>query len=94
VKSKATCHITRQASINACASVRYPILIVKQAALFARDKSFHIKFENRRRDVISLNQPQGMSAKMAANGIQTHAHTNQRHTLASRLQQSLNAGWL
>jgi len=23
--------------------------------------------ENRRRDVISLNQPQGMSAKMAAN---------------------------
>jgi len=26
----------------------------------------------RRRDVISLNQPRGMSAKMAANGIQTH----------------------
>jgi len=25
VKPKATCHITRQASINACASVRYPI---------------------------------------------------------------------
>jgi len=40
----------------------------KQAALFLRDKSFHIKFENRRRDVISLNKPRGMSAKMAANG--------------------------
>jgi len=39
------------------------------------------KFENRRRDVISLNQPSGMSAKMAANGIWTHARTNQRHTL-------------
>jgi len=25
-----------------------------------------------------------MSAKMATNGIQTHAHTNQRHTLALR----------
>jgi len=25
-----------------------------------------------------LNQPQGMSAKMAANGIRTHARTNQR----------------
>jgi len=25
------------------------------------------------RDVISLNQPLGMSAKMAANGIRTHA---------------------
>jgi len=27
-----------------------------------------ILFENRRRDVISLNQPRGMSAKMAMNG--------------------------
>jgi len=27
------------------------------------------KFENRRRDVISLNQPRGMSAKITANGI-------------------------
>jgi len=39
-------------------------------------------FENRRRDVISLNQPWSMLAKMAANGIQTHARTNQRHILA------------
>jgi len=37
---------------------------------------------NRRRDVISLNQPRGMSAKMAANGIRTS------------LRQSLNAWWL
>jgi len=36
------------------------------------------KFENRRRDVISLNQSRGMSAKMTANGIRTHARTNQR----------------
>jgi len=28
-----------------------------------------ITFENRRRDVISLNQPRGMSAKITANGI-------------------------
>jgi len=61
VKPKATCHITKQASINARALVRYP---VKQAALLARDESLRIKFENKRRDVISLNQPQGMSAKM------------------------------
>jgi len=32
--------------------------------------------ENRRRNVISLNQPWGMSAKTASNGIQTHARTN------------------
>jgi len=35
-----------------------------------------------------------MLAKMAANGIRTHARTNQRHTLASRSRQSLNAGRL
>jgi len=45
VKQKATWHITRQASINAHASVRYPIQPVKQAALLARDESLHIKFE-------------------------------------------------
>jgi len=45
-----------KASINARASVRYPIWTVKQAALFARDNSFHIKLENRRRDAISLNR--------------------------------------
>jgi len=33
--------------------------------------------KNRRRDVISLNQPRGMSEKMAANGIRTYARTNQ-----------------
>jgi len=38
--------------------------------------------ENRRRDVINLNQPRDMSVKMAANGIQIHARTNQGHTLA------------
>jgi len=62
VNPKATCHIKRQACINARASVRHPIQTVKQAALFVRDKSFLIKFENRRRDVISLNQPQGIFA--------------------------------
>jgi len=40
-----------------------------------------LKFENRRRDVISLNQPPGMLAKMAANGIRTHARTNQNDML-------------
>jgi len=35
VKPKATYHITRQASINSRASVRYPISTVKQAALLA-----------------------------------------------------------
>jgi len=34
------------------------------------------KFENRRWNVISLNQPQGISAKMTANRIRTHARTN------------------
>jgi len=29
-----------------------------------------------------LNQPRGMSAKTAANGIRNHDPTNQRHTLA------------
>jgi len=33
-----------------------------------------------------------MSAKMAANGIRTHARTNQLRTLESRSRQSLNAG--
>jgi len=33
VDPKATCHIIRQASINAHTSVRYPLLTVKQAAL-------------------------------------------------------------
>jgi len=81
MKPKATCHITRQASINARASVRYPILTVKQTALLARDKSFHIKFENRRRDVISLNQARGMSAKMSANGIRTRVSMDARNVL-------------
>jgi len=59
----------------------------KQAALFARDESFRIKFENKRRNIISLNQPLVMLAKMAANGIRTHARTNQRRTLTSRSRQ-------
>jgi len=33
----------------------YPIQTVKQAALLASNESFHIIFENRRRNVISLN---------------------------------------
>jgi len=57
VEPKATCHITRQASINARASVWYPIYTVKQAALLTRDESLRIIFENRRLNVISLNQP-------------------------------------
>jgi len=39
-------------------------------------------FENRRRNIIILNRPRGMSAKLAANKIPTHACTYQRHTLA------------
>jgi len=35
-------------------------------------------FENRRRNIISLNQPRAMSANMAANGIRIHARTIQR----------------
>jgi len=35
-----------------------------------------------------------MSAKMAANGIRTHARTNQWRTLESRSRQSLNVGQL
>jgi len=68
VKPKATCHITRQASINASASVRYPIQTVKQAALLARDESFLIKFENRRRDIVSLNQGGGVAQLVEAPG--------------------------
>jgi len=55
VKPKATCHVTRQSKHQCIASVRYPIWTVKQASLLARDENCHIKFENRRRDVISLN---------------------------------------
>jgi len=40
------------------------------------------EFENGRLDVISLNQPRGMPAIMTTNGIQTHACTNWKHTLA------------
>jgi len=54
---------------------------------------YHIR--KQKTDVISLNQPRGMLAKMPANGIQIHARTNQRHyALASRSRQSLNAGRL
>jgi len=43
---------------------------------------------------IRINQPRGMSEKMAVNGIRIHARTNQRRTLVSRSRQSLNAGRL
>jgi len=43
---------------------------------------FVFEQENRRQDVISLNKPRGVSAKMAANGIRTYARTNQRYNLA------------
>jgi len=59
----------QQANIKARASVQYPILTVKQIALLERRESLHIKFENRRLIVVRLNQPQSMSAKMAANGV-------------------------
>jgi len=39
------------------------------------------QFKNSRLNAISLNQHLDLSAKMAANGIRTHAHTNQTHTL-------------
>jgi len=45
VKPKATCHITRHASINTRASVRYSIQTVKQAAHLARDESLHINLK-------------------------------------------------
>jgi len=35
--------------------------------MFALIQLIKGKLENRRRDIISLNQPRGMSAKMAAN---------------------------
>jgi len=39
-------------------------------------------------DVISLNQPRGMSAKMAANGIRTHARTMSLWSFTLRLSAS------
>jgi len=59
VKPKATCHITRQASINARASVWYPIKTVKQAALSARDKSFHVKFDQNLAEMSVKNDASG-----------------------------------
>jgi len=47
--------------------------------------------ENRRQDIISLNQPHCVSVGIAANGIRAHFCTSWRHTLALRLRQSLNA---
>jgi len=81
MKPKAMCHITRQASINAQLHMPWFIPNLNSQAS-SRDESIHIIFENERWNVISLNQPQGMSAKMAVNEIRTHACTNQRHTLA------------
>jgi len=44
-------------------------------------KGVHLKtwvyLENKRKSVISLNKPLDMSEKMTANGIRTHARTNQ-----------------
>jgi len=37
-----------------------PNLTVKKAALLAKEENLQIIFENRRRNVISLNQPLGM----------------------------------
>jgi len=42
--------------------------------------SSHIKFEIRNN---KLDQPLGVSAKMAANGIRTHDRTNQWRTMES-----------
>jgi len=47
----------------------------------------NIKFEIKNN---KLDQLQGMSSKMAANGIRTHGRTNQWRTLELRSQQSLN----
>jgi len=47
VKLKATRHITRQASINARASVRYPILTVKQAARYQRRMKASISYSKK-----------------------------------------------
>jgi len=48
-----------------------------------------------KQNLISLNQPLGMSAKVAANEIRTHARTNQRRTLEdwniARFKKNLNA---
>jgi len=59
VKPKAMLHITRQASINARASVRYPIQTVKQLALLT-SREISISNSKKRRNVIGLNQLQGM----------------------------------
>jgi len=49
-----------------------PILNSQISSLLTRDESLHIIFENSKRlNVISLNQPQGMSAKMAAKIVAT-----------------------
>jgi len=61
--------------------------------MFFNEKYTRWFTENRRRNVVSLNQLLGRSAKMSVNAIWTHARTNQRHTLASRSQQSLKVCW-
>jgi len=37
-------------------------------------------YENRKQDIINVNQPWGMSAKMAANKIQTHAPPTRKYS--------------
>jgi len=49
-------------------------------------------YENSLLNLITLNQPRGMPAKMAANEIRTHAPTNQRHTRAYTAKQFEGAG--
>jgi len=41
-----------------------------------------MQLENKRLNVISLNQPRSMSTKITAIKIRTHARINQRRTLA------------
>jgi len=83
VKLKATCHITRQASIYAIKRLgSVPILNSPEYSPTNEGWKPPNHIKNRRQNVISFNQPRDMSAKMDADGISTHARTNQRHTLA------------
>jgi len=64
VKPTATCPITRQASINARVSV--PNLNSQASSPFARDKNFHIKFENYIKKALRLIcLPQSQLKKLA-----------------------------
>jgi len=77
---KATCHITRQASITRHDSV--PNL--NSQASSPIDEKWKPLYHNRKQKIErhKLKSATGYVSKMAVNGIRTYARTNQRHTLA------------